>query len=785
MKETRLIAAQIESLGINGLGLARGKNAIGFRAIPLLPLPEAGRFDGKPVICTLKEMGPYDPAGHYHQVSFLVPIVQKAIHRFLRLELIQGNSIVVPDFAPGEAATVHLEWAFDGTVAVARVTSDQPVDLMLLMNGCLRPATAVALSVTTATLEQDRWRVHAALAGDACGYAQAGDLERLEALVRQLTQAPGAETPSMTGHRFRLTPSTPVYVALGESPTVADPQRIDEQLEVGRRSMGDRLMRSTGVAEHCADAIQRLVGFASNYDSVSGLRYLPVNRDWAGPNSGGIEAMWDNFFDAYLGCLHDPELGKEALRQILYLIETRGMDGPRLPCQRNLIVPIVYSKMVRFMGDRDFAAATLPTMMTFVRFFFGDRGDGHPWRDGNDDGLIELGSCLKPGEAPIGRIIQNAFDETGYDDSPMYSAGFSYEWRGLLAEGVTFDFDRRTLNLTMVGQNSLYVAACRSVAVVAEWVGATQDAAWLRAEADRVAARLRERLLDPAVGYYRNRFFDGTFSPVKAPDMFFPLMAGLCDDGTQRRLREILLDPRQFWGDNVVPTVSRDDAGYGDEPVRDAYWNGNYWRGNVWPPTNYMVYLAVRNAGWCDVAAELSAKSVRLFMNDWLPRHHANENYPPEGGTDRSYMFTGNGGRDPHYVWAGLLPLIGLEELFSIEDTEDGIRFGSLQSSSWGTWEGFIYQGHRGSIRCDGQGLCLSVPGLLSVEADKPVAVRAFVIDGAGVRFRYSAETAVNVRVACGDGKATFALPPAIDGVVRTSNSHYGRRPPEGGTPNA
>jgi hypothetical protein len=396
--------------------------------------------------------------------------------------------------------------------------------------------------------------------------------------------------------------------------------------------------------------------------------------------------------------------------------------------------------------------------MKFIRFFFGDRGDGHPWRDGNDDGLIEMGSCLRPGQSSLSRIIQNAFDETGYDDSPMYSAGFAYEWRGLLADGVDFHYRRGTLNLTMVGQNALYVSACRAVAIVARWVGAVADEAWLLAEAGRVAGTIRDRLFDAEVGYYRNRFFDGRFSPVKTPDLFYPLLASLCDERTGSKLRGMLLDPKQFWGENVIPSVSRDDPAYADDPVHGEYWRGNYWRGNVWPPMNYITYLAVRNAGWNDVAAELALKSRRLFMADWLARRHAHENYPPEGTSEQTHMFAGFGGRDPHYIWSCLLPLMSLEELFAVEEVSDGIRFGSLEPTSWGSWRGFYYHGHRGSVRCDASGLALDIPGLLRVSAEQPVAVRQFVASDGVVRFRYSAQAPVRLSVVHEGCARDFAL---------------------------
>ncbi len=746
----RLLCMQVESLGINGLALARGGNALGFRGIPLLD--PHGRFDGKLVVDTLTELGPHDPGDAYHHLAFLAPVATGAASRFLREELFWGNSIVVPAFEPGEAATIHLEWTFDGRQALAKFSADREVDLLLLLNGCVAPARPRGRQDGRIGLSQGGWRVYFGCQGDCGEWALESTLERLECRLRGLEMAASDAPAVVAGLRARLRPDAPLFVVMAESvPRRPAPAEVDRALQDGRAAMKGRLMHSTGAAGDCADAIQRLVGFSAAYDLRSGRRFVPVNRDWVGPNSTPIVFMWDNFFDSYLACFHHPELARESLAQITGIILARGMEGA--PPQRNLVVPILYSKTVRFIGDRAFASRTFPALMRFMRFWFGDRGDGLPCRDGNDDGLIECGTCRRPGDGQaLGSIVQDAFDETGYDDSPMYSAGFAYERRGLPAEGVAFDFGRGTLNLTMVGQNALYVAACRAMAVVANWLGETADEQWLQAEADRVSVRFRERMLDPSCGYYQNRFFDGRFSTVKTPDIFSPLIAGLADDGVKARLRETLLDPRQFWGENVIPTVSRDDPAYRDDRRHGEYWRGNYWRGNVWAPTNYIAYLAIRNAGWDDIAAEFSARSRRLFLADWLPRHHANENYPPEGGTDCTHHFTANGGRDPHYIWAAMLAVPALENLFAVEDTCAGIRFGAIQPGAFGSWDGFVYQGRRGGVSVDAAGVRLEIDGVLSVQTDQPVAVREWVCRDGRACFRYDAPAPVCMRVAVEGG---------------------------------
>jgi len=751
-----LIAAQVESLGINGVALAQGLDAIGFRGVPLLP--GAGRFDHQLVIPTISEMGPYDPDARYGHIAFRVPVGAKAVHAFLRTETFTTNTPFIFEWSEDQAATVHLRWTFDGARLLASYESTLPLDFMILLNGAVQLAQGAAAQATGGTLQQGAMKVNLSFDRPADQFVAAFSDEHAEVVFRGAPWTGSAET-HVTAHRFQLKPGAALCLSLtaGAAASVTS-REVLEALDKAQQQLKSKWMDSQGTHADCADAIQRLVGFGMGYDARRQSKTIGVNRDWAGPNGPVPTFLWDNVFTSAMASLFSPELGKQNLMHLLGIMD----DGiPTAPPQRNLIVPIVLSKMLRFLGDRAFAEKAFVSMMKLVRFFFADRGDGHPWRDGNDDGLIELGSCEKPGRVPMTTIIQNAFDETGYDDSPMYSAGFSFQRRGLLAPGVEYDFHRGTLNLTMVGQNCLYVASCRSMAVVAQWLDRQDDAKWLISEAERVAALIGERLYCPEKGIFLNRFFNGEFSPVKTPDIFSPLLAEVADDAVSARLKSILLDPAQFWGDNIVPTVSRDDPAFGDEPWRGEQWKGNYWRGNIWAPTNYIVYLSIRHAGWDDVEPEFVAKCRRLFMDDWRPHQFGMENYPPQGHATKTRMFFGNGGQDVHYVWGGLLAMISLEELFSVEDVCEGLRFGTTDSKNFGSWRGFQYHEKPSSIEVGDAGVHLVVPDELEFHSNVPMSVRKFVTTRQGASFQYTCSAPAKVTIRCGGRSVELQLSPA------------------------
>ena len=751
-----LLAAQVESLAVNGVALALKGWAIGIRGLALLP--HAGRFDERLVLATLSELGPYDADGRYGHVAFRVPVTLPAVRRTMRQEHFFTNTPFVLEYDDQEAATVHMQWAFDGERLSVKYETTSPLDFVVLLNGCVAPAKPLAVHARGAQMRQDDLEVRLDLCSAATAFASAASADDAEALLRGATVKADREQ-RVTAHRISLRPDAPLHLVLTQASgltAAASAAGVDQAIADARAIALSHQMDSGGAHADCADAINRLVGWSASYLTQHRKRSMAVNRDWCGSNAPIPVFMWDSFFNAILAAPCDPKLAREALLHITEVID-RGMAAA--PPQRNLIVPVVYSKTVRLLGDRDLAQRTFGAMMKFVRFFFEDRGDGQAWRDGNGDGLIECGSCLRPGDAPLGTILQNAFDETGYDDSPMYCEGFAFQRLGLPADGVEYDFNRGTLNLTMVGQNALYVAACRSMAVVARWLDRADDAAWLAAEADRVAARMKESLYDAQTGIFLNRFYDGHFSPVKTPDIFAPLLAEVADEPTAKRLKEILLDPRQFWGDNIVPTVSRDDPSYQCDPWREPYWQGNYWRGNIWAPTNYIVYLSAIAAGWTDLQGEFAAKCRRLFLDDWRPHRFAMENYPPEGKTDRTHFFAGNGGRDTHYVWGGILALISLEELFSVEDTCEGLRLGTLDPQSFGHWSNFRFHDRVSSIRADENGVRLSVEGELEFESDAPIRVRRLVLSPRGGSFSYTSDRNAAVRVEFMGKSCTLTLP--------------------------
>ena len=148
-------------------------------------------------------------------------------------------------------------------------------------------------------------------------------------------------------------------------------------------------------------------------------------------------------------------------------------------------------------------------------------------------------------------------------------------------EGVPFNPGKNTLELQDVGLTSLYVADCLALADLARELGRTADAEELARRAMRFSGAL-DRLWVEESGYYFNFRTDlDRASTRRSPTLFYPLIAGVPGpDRAERMIREHLLNPQEFWGKHVLPSITRDDPSFPRQ---------RYWKGAIWPPLNFLV----------------------------------------------------------------------------------------------------------------------------------------------------------------------------------------------------
>ncbi len=116
-----------------------------------------------------------------------------------------------------------------------------------------------------------------------------------------------------------------------------------------------------------------------------------------------------------------------------------------------------------------------------------------------------------------------------------------------------------------------------------------------------------------------------------------------------RMIRQHLLNPEEFWGEWILPSVARNDP---------AFPRQRYWKGAIWPPLNFLSYLGLRRAGYPRVASELAEKSAAMFLAEWRRKGYVSENYSSITGTGDDERLSS----DRFHAWGALFGIMAFVE---------------------------------------------------------------------------------------------------------------------------
>jgi putative isomerase len=497
---------------------------------------------------------------------------------------------------------------------------------------------------------------------------------------------------------------------LSQSQGLLSPGKIDSILKEKAEAYARRRLSAQGLFEGAPEAIGNNMFWNSLYAPQSDLIFPTISRH-ASHNAGGwVLGEWDGFFGSLLTSLEDKDQTLATIRTLL-LAQTEtglvpnGLSGGGVTPDRSQppIGSYAVWKVYQRYPDREMLEWAYPRLKRWHEWWFSDRGDGQPRRDGNRDGLLEWGSDRGSRETSGGRgFLMQARWESGMDDNPMW-------------DDVLYDAHTYTMDLDDVGLNSLYALDAECLAKLAALLGKEEDRRGFLADYEKIKERVREKMWNESDGIYENRFWNGEFSKRLSPSSFYPMLAGIATpEQAKRMVHEHLLNPNEFWGEYVVPTTPRNDPAFADQ---------YYWRGSIWGPTNYLLYHAIDQYGFDEVSLEFAKKSYALFMEDWKTNQHDDELYHAWGGS---------GGGDIHYTWGALLCLIPLEQ-FADENPWDGLRFGALNPNTGGQFRGVTWQSHTYSVSIGPDTTEVSRDGKVRFFADAGVVVRSYLVSSATV----------------------------------------------------
>ena len=386
------------------------------------------------------------------------------------------------------------------------------------------------------------------------------------------------------------------------------------------------------------DAIHSVMAWNTVYDSMNNRIISPVSRNWA--TLGWVLFGWDNYFAAYLLSIDNKDLAYANAIAITKEITKKGFipnNSDPSHKSEDRSEPQVGSIMVREIYRKY-------KETWFLEEVFDELLSWNRWRAANRDidGYLVHGSDPydygnnKSRSATLSGKMKAAKWESGMDNSPMW-------------DDAVFDSTSHRMLLADVGLMSLFIADCHSLAEIAGILGKKDIVKELTERGEKYSKKLAT-LWNDEFGLYLNKdLVTGKSSYRLSPTLFYPLLAKVPNlNQAKRMMKEHFYNPKEFWGEYILPTIARNDS---------AYKDNKYWRGRIWAPINMLVYMGMKNYDLPEVQKDMAERSNNLLMKSWMTEHHVFENYNADNGRGDDA-----GWSDAFYHWGALLGLIELIE---------------------------------------------------------------------------------------------------------------------------
>ncbi|KQO11573.1 hypothetical protein ASF06_02730 [Agreia sp. Leaf244] len=169
------------------------------------------------------------------------------------------------------------------------------------------------------------------------------------------------------------------------------------------------------------------------------------------------------------------------------------------------------------------------------------------------------------------------------------------------------------------------------------WRGYAQDLAdavnlhcWDERDGTYYSVDLNLRPIDPEDWLHRGapRTWNSLLLRIDSWSSFMPMWAGFASQEQAERMRQRYLEPRTFFANYGVRTLSRLEKQYN---LR-ASNNPSNWLGPIWGVSNYLVFRGLQKYGFEAEATELAEKTVLLFGRDLERTGSMHEFYNPDNG---------------------------------------------------------------------------------------------------------------------------------------------------------
>jgi hypothetical protein len=394
----------------------------------------------------------------------------------------------------------------------------------------------------------------------------------------------------------------------------------------------EQQIAEAGTSAPIVDAIETTLGWDTIYEPSKSRVVSPVSRVWSEEWGGYVIFDWDSFFAATMAGIGDRDLAyadaietlRESTSQGFVPNYARGGGWKSADRSEPPVGAITVLGLYRKFHDRWFLEESFAPLVRWNRWWAEHRDiQGYlAWGSNGENEPANLDDSSRG--TRVGAIL-----ESGLDNSPMYDAA-------------TYDEHAHVLEYADVGLMSMYIADCDALAEIAGVLNRPDEAKELKERAARYRGKLATLWNDPAGIFLNKDLHTGEFNTRLSPTNFYPMLARAASpDQAKTMIERHLLNPSEFWGEWIIPSIERNDPAFGDQ---------NYWRGRIWGPMNYLVYLGLQNYDDGKVRREFAEKSYALFLKEWRDQGHVHENYSAISGTGDDVANS-----DRFYHWGALL----------------------------------------------------------------------------------------------------------------------------------
>jgi glycogen debranching enzyme len=437
------------------------------------------------------------------------------------------------------SANVTLEWGRVGDNVVGRISSDQQIDLKIMLSSGW-PNWTSTFSGT---------------ADGATGVASSGGGQ----VNWTLKTSPAPTSSSSSNVTVSLAPDSPVKFVAGLS-SLPDFASVDDTLEKAQEKYSATRPQASGDWGDFVGAIADNMNNSKLYANNNHMLAHSVSRHWSGSANGSPYFCWDSFFTANLAALDDPVVARNTVRAILSCQSPEGLvpnfghwdraGGTSMDRSQPPVGSLCVWKMhQRYPDDLDFLKEVYPKFVLW-----------HDWwpkyRNAKGDDLLEWGSSNK-GD------FQAAQYETGWDDNLHY--------QGAAMDGAT-------MNCYSVDLSSMWAMDAHYMALLADALGQTADAVRFRKDEADMNKRINDKLWNDNLNTYCSRYWDDVETQTRVDSSAF----GAGFDGEYFTDENLQNSAGSHHDDKI-------DFNWRDKPPIDSVPSGDHWsarwKGTFTPPT--------------------------------------------------------------------------------------------------------------------------------------------------------------------------------------------------------